>query len=177
MDIGLFRVGCGVEHGNENFRISLLKRRITNEAMIEKYKILNRCGVLFSVNNIIGFPTETRELAMDTIELNCRINADSYNAYSFSPFHGTPLRKLAEELGYIEPGLIARSATKPTLLKMPQFSPQEIEGVRRCFVLYVKMPKSRWPEIREAERLTPKGDAIWEGLRNEVAEKYMVFES
>ena len=86
---------------------------------------------------------------MDTIELNRSIHADSANAYSFSPFHGTPLRKMAEDMGYCDKNLIARSVTKPTLLNMPQFTPDEIEGLRRCFMLYVKMPKKRWKEIEK----------------------------
>lgn len=173
MSVGLFRVGSGVEHGNENFRTKLLKRRVKNKLMIENFKILNKCDLPFSVNNIIGFPTETRELAMDTVEINRHINADSYNAYSYSPFHGTPLRRMSEELGYIERSVIARSATKPTLLKMRQFPPGSIEGLRRCFVLYVKMPKEKWPEIEKAEMLTPEGDAIWDELRQECNEEYM----
>jgi len=112
---------------------------------------------------------------MDTVEINRHIEADSYNAYSFSPFHGTPLRKMAEELGYCVPGMVARSATKPTLLNMPQFPPHEIEGIRRCFVLYVKLPKSRWHEVRKAEKLTAEGERIWEGLRDEVAERYFKY--
>ena len=101
------------------------------------------------------------------------IRSDSANAYSFSPFHGTPLRKLSEDLGYCDKGLIARFATKTTLQKIPQFTPEEIEGVRRCFTLYTKMPRKRWREIRKAEQLTPKGDRIWEDLRDECKEKYM----
>lgn len=173
MKLGLFRLSSGVEHGNEEFRLRVLKRRVSNKIMIENFKILNRCGLCFSVNNIMGFPTETRELAMDTVEINRYIDADNANAYSFSPFHGTPLRKMAEELGYCSPDLIARSATRPTLLNMPQFPPDAIEGLRRCFILYVKMPKSKWPEIRKAEQLTPEGNRIWSELRDECAKKYI----
>ena len=175
MKIGLFRMGLGVEHGNYDFRKQILRRNITNERLLRNLKTLNKCDLPFSVNNIIGFPTETRELAMDTVEINRSIDADGHNAYSFSPFHGTPLRKMAEDMGYCEPSLIARSATKPTLLKMPQFPPEQIEGLRRCFVLYVKMPKSRWHEISLAEKLTPQGDKIWKELRTECAENYMNF--
>ena len=175
MKVGLFRIGSGVEHGNEKFRLQVLKRKVKNEVMIEKFKILNKCDLPFSVNNIMGFPTETRELAMDTIELNRHINADSVNAYSYSPFHGTPLRKMAEELGYVDRLTVARSLTKPTLLNMPQFPPQAIEGLRRCFVMYVKFPKKRWPEIKQAEALTPEGNRVWKRLRDECAEKYMNF--
>jgi hypothetical protein len=33
--------------------------------------------------------------------------------------------------------------------------------------MYVKFPKERWPEIAEAEALTPEGNMIWEKLRKE----------
>jgi len=173
MKVGLFRIGSGVEHGNEDFRRNVLKRKVKNETMVSHFKILNRLGLPYSVNNIVGFPTETRELAMDTIEINRLIASDGANCYSYSPFHGTPLRKMCEDLKYCEPGLIARSATKPTLLRMPQFPPEEIEGLRRCFILYVKLPKDRWSDVKKAEKLTPEGDALWNELRDEVAEKYM----
>lgn len=175
MEVGLFRIGTGVEHGNEEFRTKVLKRKVSNRTMIERFKILNKYGLPFSVNNIMGFPTETRELVFDTIEFNRHLDADSMNAYSFSPFHGTPLRQMAEQLGFIEKGTFARSITKPTLLNMPQFPPEAIEGLRRCFVLYVKMPKSRWKEIEKAEALTPAGDRIWAALRDECAAHYMNF--
>jgi hypothetical protein len=109
----------------------------------------------------------------DTVELNRHFKSDGINAYSFTPFHGTPLRKLAEELGYVEKGSLARSITAPTMLTMPEFSKEAIEGVRRCFVLYVKMPKERWPEIREAEALTPEGDEIFRELKDECLANYM----
>jgi len=172
-DVGLLRMAFGIEHGNPEFRKRVVARHLSNQCMIDAFKIVNKVGVPFSVNNIIGFPMETRELAMDTVELNRHITADSVNAYSFSPFHGTPLRKMAEELGYIKPGTLARSLTKSSLLDMPQFPSQAIEGLRRCFVMYVKMPEKYWPEIRKAEYLTPEGNRIWQKLRDECAEKYM----
>lgn len=165
--IGLNRLAFGIEHGNEKFRREVLSRKMSNTNIIKSSQILDHYDISYSVNNIIGFPYETRDLTMDTIELNRSINAADFNAYSFTPFHGTHLRKVAEDLGYIERNTIARSITKPTILKMPQFSMEAIEGIRRCFVLYIKMPKSRWKEIRKAEELTPKGNNIWRKLRDE----------
>lgn len=175
MGLGLFRMAFGIEHGNYEFRKTVLKRNMKSEVIVEAGKILNECGIKFSVNNIMGFPTETRDLAMDTVRLNRQVNADSANAYSFSPFHGTPLRKMSEDLGYCEKNLIARSATRPTLLKMPQFPPEAIEGLRRCFTFHVQMPLDRRSDIEKAEKLTPEGDMIWAEIRDECAEKYMVF--
>lgn len=166
-EVGLFRMGLGIEHGNEEFRKHVLKRNMTNETIVKNLKILNEEGIPFSVNNILGFPDETRELTFDTIELNRQIKADSINAFSFCPFHGTPLREIAVQKGYIEPDLISRSITRPTLLNMPQYPPEQIEGLRRCFVEYVKLPKERWPDIAKAEKLTPDGDKMWKKLKDE----------
>jgi radical SAM superfamily enzyme YgiQ (UPF0313 family) len=174
-EIGLLRVAFGVEHGNEEFRQRLLGRKVSNDVIVRQLNLVNSIGIPISVNNIIGFPTETRELAFDTIELNRHFKSDGVNAYSFTPFHGTPLRKLSEDLGFINKGDLARCISQPTMISMPHFPKEEIEGVRRCFVLYVKMPKSRWPEIRKAEALTHEGDLIFRKLKNECLEKYMQY--
>ncbi len=167
--VGLHRVACGIEHGNEKFRRERVDRRMKNDDLVKWLRILNDVGVPYSVNNIVGFPTETYELAWDTIRLNRQVNADNHNCYSFSPFHGTPLRTLAEQMGYITPEVITRSLTRDSILDMPQFPRTQVEGFRRCFVMYVKFPEERWPEIKQAEAFTPEGDAIWERLRDEFA--------
>ena len=172
-DIGLLRVAFGVEHGNERFREKILHRRVKNSFIIDNLKIVTDLGIPISVNNIMGFPTETRDLVFDTIELNRHFRSDGINAYSFVPFHGTPLRDLAESLGYVEKGSLTRSITAPTILSMPQFPKEQIEGIRRCFVLYVKMPRNRWPEIEKAEALTPEGDRIFKELKEECRSNYM----
>jgi len=173
MDIGLFRMAVGIEHGNEEFRRSILRRNVSNKKIIDSMQVLTDLELPYSVNNIIGFPYETRELTFDTIELNRKHQAEGINAYSFSPFHGTPLRDISEKAGFIDPCVIARSVTKPTLLRMPQYTPEQIEGMRRCFVLYVKFPKDRWSEIEKAEKFTPEGNEKWSELINECQVKYM----
>ena len=174
-EIGLLRVAFGIEHGNEKFREEVLSRKISNKKILEKLKIVTDLGIPISVNNIMGFPHETRELAFDTIELNRHIHSDGINAYTFTPFHGTPLRPISEKLGFFEKDKLCRCIDRPTILTMPQFTKEEIEGVRRCFVLYVKMPKSKWSEIKKAEALTPEGNKIWDELKQECLEKYMSY--
>ncbi len=171
-DIGLMRVDFGLEHGNAEFRKKVLLRRGTNEDVIRKLDIASDTGVLYAVNNIMGFPKETRELAFDTIELNRHIKADGMNAYTFTPFHGIPLRSMAEVLGYIAPGEITSSVLKPTMLRMPHWSQSEISGLVRCFVLYAKLPKSRWPDIKKAEESSPEGDRVWHELKQELLDEH-----
>jgi len=170
--MGCHRVGVGVEHGNPAFRERMLDRRVSNEIIIRGLRILNEHGIKYSVNNIIGFPEETRELAFDTIRLNRQIEADTRNMYTFTPFHGTALRDVAVKQGLIDPELIVTSLTQPTLLTMPQFPRSEIEGMKRCFVPYVLLEEKRWPEIERAESLTPEGDQVWERLIDECRARF-----
>ena len=172
-NVGLNRISFGMEHGNEEFRKKYLVREFKNKDIIEKLKIPHRHGVQFSVNNITGFPYETRELAMDTVELNRHIDADNQNMYAFVPFHGTPLRKLTEELGYVKHTDITRCLTDKPMLDQPQYPASEVEGLQRCFVLYVGMPKSRWGEIAKAEKNTPEGNRIFEKLKEEYRQENM----
>ena len=172
-EIGLHRISFGIEHGNEAFRKKLLKRDWKNGPIIEALKIPVKYGISFSVNNITGFPTETRELAMDTVELNRHIKSNNQNLYSFVPFHGTPLRKKCEELGLVQPETITKALTDKPMLRQKEYTPSEIEGLQKCFVYYVNMPKNRWKDIERAEKDTPEGKRIFEDLKTECMEKYM----
>jgi anaerobic magnesium-protoporphyrin IX monomethyl ester cyclase len=171
-EVGLHRISFGIEHGNQEFRAKHLLRTFANADIIEKLRIPRKYGIQFSVNNITGFPYETRDLAMDTVELNRQIDADNQNIYAFMPFHGTPLRSLCEKLGLIGSDTITRCATDNSILRMPQYPFEEIQGLQKCFVLYVKFPKSRWPDIRRAEANTPEGNRIFQELKQEFREKY-----
>tara|TARA_B100000686_G_scaffold130676_2_gene137712 strand:- start:180 stop:1775 length:1596 start_codon:yes stop_codon:yes gene_type:complete len=171
--VGLRRISFGIEHGNAEFRKKMLSREWKNEAIIKALKIPRRYGVQFSVNNITGFPTETRKMAMDTVELNRHIDSDNQNLYSFAPFHGTPLRKVCEDLGLVKPEDITLALTDKPMLKMEQYPVEQIEGLKKCFVLYVKMDKKHWKNIERAESNTPEGEKIFEELRQECLEKYI----
>ena len=158
----------------KQFRRDVLHRRVTNEKIIEGLGIVNEIGIPFSVNNMIGFPGETYELAFETIELNRKIYADDRNAYPFSPFHGVPLRKECDRLGYTKyEDIVESMVASGSILDMPQFSKESVEGLCKTFNLYVSFPKSRWPEIKLAEKNTPEGQEIFEVLKEEFVDKYL----
>ena len=173
-EVGLHRISFGIEHGNEEFRKRVLDRRWKNSDIVDALKIPHRYDVQFSLNNITGFPDETRELAFDTIELNRQIDADNANIYSFVPFHGTPLRRVCEQQGLVAPDTIARALTDKPMLEMPQYPVAEIEGIKKCFILYVKFPRNRWDEIKRAEANTREGNLLFEALKSEFVEEYFL---
>ena len=172
-EVGLHRLGVGIEHGNEKFRKEVLNRHYTNKQLIDSLKIVEKHKIPFSVNNIIGLPDETPELVMDTIEINRKIPpADSVSCSIFQPYHGTKLRELSVKRGYITNDVIAPTNADFSILNMPKFPKEKISGLRRTFNMYVKFPKNRWDEIKLAEQFTPEGDAIWQKLREEFIKKF-----
>ena len=151
-DAGIDRISFGLEHGNEIFRRDVVKREYSNEDAVRALQIVSDLEIPFAVNNIMGFPDETRELAFDTIELNRRFKSDTVLASIFMPFHGTELRDYAEKKGYISPDVICSVGNSDeSLLDMPQWDKEDISRLRSVFAMYVKFPKSRWPEILRAE--------------------------
>jgi len=171
--IGCHRISFGVEHGNQSFRKKYLNRLMTNNVIIEGFKNVRKIGIPFSVNNIIGFPYETRELAFETINLNREFDADDRNSYPFTPFSGTPLRALTNELGFTKPDDIVKSmVANGSILNMPQFPRSEVNALCKTFNMYVKFPKSKWKYIKMAEGETEEAKQIYEDLKNEFVEKY-----
>ena len=125
------------------------------------------------MNNIIGFPFETREMAFDTVRLNKTFEADDRNAYPFTPFTGTPLRKVCEDLGFVKKQDIVKSMiANGSILDMPQFSRKEVNGLCKTFNMYVNFPEERWDEIRRAEENTPEGEKIFEELKKEFVDTF-----
>lgn len=163
-DMNCDRISIGVEHGNEEFRKKMLKKYFTNQQVIDAFRILEKSSIPVTVNNIIGFPDETRELVFDTIRLNRNIKADSISVFFFVPYSGTPLRQYCVDKGYIDQNVKSDSPMISSVLNMPSFPPDQIKGLVRTFPLYVKMPESYFNKIRIAEKLNKEGDSAFAEL-------------
>jgi len=172
-DMGCARISFGVEHGNEEFRSKYLKRRMLNEVITKGLNTVAKGGIPFSVNNVIGFPYETRELALETVRLNKTFHADDRNAYPFTPYNGVALRTLCEQLGLIKKTDIVESMVpNGSLLDMPQFPRKEVHSLCKTFNMYVKFPEERWGEIRKAEEDSKEGRKKYATLKKEFIEEF-----
>jgi anaerobic magnesium-protoporphyrin IX monomethyl ester cyclase len=172
-EVGCYRISFGLEHGNEKYRREKLRRRMTNEFIIKQAAIVASVGIPYTLNIIVGFPYETRELIMETVRLCREIDSfDSLSVNVFVPYHGTPLRDMAIKEGWLDPELQTTSVIAKSLLTMPPpyLSGDEILGLQRAIPLYVRLPESRYPEIRRAEALDDEGDRVFEGLAKEFYE-------
>ena len=161
----------GIEHGNEDFRAKVLKRRYSNEQMLEAFKIVEKYEIAYTVNNIIGFPDETRELVFDTININRQINPATMNVYFFTPYKGTQLHKYCVDKGYLDKNDRVHQLLDGVPLKMDSISYQELKGLQRTFPLYAKMPENKFAQIRTAEGFDEEGNLMYKGLKSEYYEK------
>ena len=83
-----------------------------NQETIRKFEVISQSGISYSVNLIIGFPGETRELVMDTVELTRLIKGyDTLTVSIFTPYHGTKLREVAVKNGWLEKNTITTHTT------------------------------------------------------------------
>jgi len=170
--VGCNRISVGLEHGNEEFRQKIVGKGFSNKRIIDAFKVLDRYTIPVSINNIIGFPGETRELIFDTIELNRQLGTDSVNAFIFTPYRGTAMFNDAVSNGYLVPDVETNSPMISSILDMPTISQQEILGLVRTFSLYVKFPKEEWPQIAKAEKFTPEGEQVFSELTKFFYERF-----
>lgn len=162
----------GIEHGNEEFRSQMLNRHYTNKQMLEAFSIVEKHGIAYTVNNIIGFPDETRALIFDTIEVNRKINPSTMNVYLLTPYRGTRLYEYCLEKGYLTKEDKVHQLLDAVPLKMNSISYEELKGLQRTFPLYAKMPRDRFGHIKKAEKFDEEGNKVFEELKNEFYQKY-----
>jgi anaerobic magnesium-protoporphyrin IX monomethyl ester cyclase len=162
-EVGCYRISFGVECGNEEYRRKVLLRHVSNQAIIESFGEIREAEIPFSINLIIGFPGETRELVMDTVDLVRSFTGyDTLTVSIFTPYHGTHLRAAAVRNGWLDPSTITKHTTSSSLLAMPPpyLSSDDIDGLVRVLPFYCYFPKSEWNTIRRAETLDEEGKRV-----------------
>jgi len=163
-DINCHRMSIGVECGNEDYRKKMLKRRMGNSQIAAKCAMVSKSSIQLSINNIIGFPDETREMMFDTIYLNREIDADNYTCSIFQPYRGTWLYNYCVDKGYYNADNLAIDLTVSSTLKQPHITGDEIRGLARVFPLYVKFPETKFGEIKKAEKFDDEGEKAFQTL-------------
>ena len=126
--------------------------------------------ITYSINNIIGFPGETRELVFDTIRLNRMIRPDTVGTFIFTPYKGTELYIYCVEHGYLSPDGPLGDLNKESVLKNNPLGNEELKGLLRTFPLYVHFGEDDFPLIRKAEYFTEEGNRIF----RELSERYRI---
>ena len=175
-EVGSYRISFGVECGNEEFRTKILKRKPTNEQVVEAFKVIEKSGIAFSLNLIIGFPGETKDLVIETVNLVKKIKGyDALTVSIFTPYRGTVLREIAVKNGWLNSDHLTVHTTSSSVLIMPPpyLSANEIDGLIRTIPLYVYFPYSEWDEIKKAEKNDKLGNEIFKKYSDIYKENFL----
>ena len=125
------------------------------------FDIIYESGIQYSINCMIGFPFDTRELVFDTIRFVKQVKGyDAITVSIFTPYRGTVLREQAIKAGWLDRETPTVHTTATSMLRMPHFTAEQIDGLMMAFPLYVEFDESVWPEIEKAERFLPGGDDV-----------------
>ncbi len=157
----LAKMGCrmfalGAESGSETLRKEILNRPMKNETLEEAAKILKENGILVSLYNIIGFPTETKSMIFDTIRLNRRIQPDRYSVRFLVPYPGTDIRSYCVDKGYLEENYENQRKMVSFLIEPildlpspPHPTKQELIEIKNNFGNYIHMSEEEFEKIRK----------------------------
>lgn len=171
-DMNCHDMQFGIEHGNEQFRAKVLNRHCSNKKMLEGIKIVEKYKIPYTVNNIIGFPQETRELIFDTIRFNRNLSPKTINCYMFTPYHGTVLRDFCVKKGYLDKNAQTQQALDGADYHYDTISKKELYGLQRTFSLYARFPEAEFPLIEKAEKFDDLGNTAFKELSKLYYERF-----
>jgi radical SAM superfamily enzyme YgiQ (UPF0313 family) len=98
-------------------------------------------GLFVAISVIIGYPGETREMLMQTINLVKKAEPDDVYICVATPYPGTDLRRLVEEKGYEISNDWGRYDTITPIFKNPNLSAEDIRKLRTSFYNSFYSPK------------------------------------
>lgn len=145
MDI-LHKAGCeqiqmGIETGNEELRLKLLKRKITNDRLYSAFEACKKDGIKSFSFNMVGLPDESISDMLETVKMNARLLVDKVVCNIFYPYPGTELHRFSLERGLITEKEVP-SYGYDTVFKVGRINRQQILFVHKYFPLLVAL--YRW---------------------------------
>jgi len=140
VDAGAIEFGVGIESGNYDIRADVLKRRMTNEKIIETYALARKYGLKMSTYNMVGIPHETLFNTLETVKLNAQVYTPSQHVAILQPYKYTEIYDLCREEGYLKEEGIS-SFFRDSVLDLPTITRNEILFAYKYFMIFVKLYK------------------------------------
>ncbi len=100
-DNGCHQIAYGVESGNQEI-LDIMKKDITLNQIRYAFNLTHKVGIETRGFFMFGLPGETRERSAKTLNFIKELDPDYANIYIYSPYPGTELFEIAQEMGTIK---------------------------------------------------------------------------
>lgn len=144
----LKRMGCdklniAIETGDEELRNNLLKKKITDQQIINAFWLAKKYNLHTMAFNMVGFPFETKEQIWKTIKLNKVVRPDSIQVSIFTPFKGTDLYNFCQRENLLLTDKLESSYYFGNYFKNPYLSSKELNKIYKKFTFYCYKDRSK----------------------------------
>jgi len=133
---GAFYIIIGIEHGNEKFTKTVLKRNITNKQIIDTFKLCDKYELPYYGQVMVGLPFENKRLYVDTVRLCRKISIENPISI-FYPYPGTELGKICEENKWLPQKEFYKERVEATI-SYPDFSKENIQLCADVFPILMR---------------------------------------
>jgi len=128
-EAGCIAVWFGVESGSQRV-IDAMRKGFSIAQTMRAFKWAKEVGLMTVASAILGFPGETKETALETINLVKRISPDAVGYYIATPYPGTPMYDFVKENGWLKITDFDKYDTATPIFETPALTMQELREIR-----------------------------------------------
>ncbi|MBI3939298.1 MAG: B12-binding domain-containing radical SAM protein [Acidobacteria bacterium] len=125
------RVAVGIESGSDRI-LKIMKKKLTKDEIRAQVDLLYQCGYRPIGYFILGYPTETREEMMETIQFACSLRLYRAAFSCLLPLPGTEVYHIIEENGELPANFDFTLLSTDKVTYAPQgMTREELDKIRR----------------------------------------------
>jgi anaerobic magnesium-protoporphyrin IX monomethyl ester cyclase len=122
---GCIAIWYGVEAGSKEV-IEAMGKGISLTQTMNAFNWANEVGLMTVASMILGFPGETHETAMQSINLLAKIKSDEIGVYIATPYPGTPMHDYVKKMGWIKITDFNKYDTATPIFETPTMTMDEL---------------------------------------------------
>ena len=126
---GCIAVWFGVESGSQKV-INSMGKGFSIAQTIRAFNWAKELGLMTVAIVILGFPGETRETALATVDLVQRISPEAVGYYIATPYPGTPMYDFVKKNGWLKITDFDKYDTATPTFETPALTMQELRDIR-----------------------------------------------
>lgn len=128
---GCYEVRMGVESGNDFIRNNVYNRKMTNEQLVNAFKIIKKYNMELRLDFIIGAPYETIDMMNESFNLAKQSGADQVFFSRLYPFPGTIIRDICKKEQMIEENVLQDNIGMPPIDRTRFVTKKQIQRLFR----------------------------------------------